>query len=288
MPRTLPRPDADPRGPHLAAVLLLGVLAAAPSYSRQEQTPGPDGAVQAEAAALASRVVDSMGGQQRWDAARLLRFDFTSRRDGATGTVYRHWWDRQTGDYRLEGSDREGRAYRALFDLDTRQGRAWREGRELAGEELAALLETAYGRFINDSYWLLMPWKWRDPGVDLDYEGKRQVDGREYEVVRLSFGSGVGLTSNDRYWAFVDPATARVARWAYVLQDEQGAPGTGEPTVWAWEDWTKTAAGIELATVRRRVGGPDVQILFPVAEAWSEPTAEQLREAFSPAPPASP
>jgi hypothetical protein len=145
-----------------------------------------------------------------------------------------------------------------------------------------------YGRFINDTYWLLMPWKWLEPGVTLAYDGRRVVDGDELEVVTLSFGSGIGLTSNDRYWGFVSPVSGRLQRWAYVLQDAEGKPGSGEPTVWAWEEWRPTAAGIELATVRRMIGGADVQILFPVAEAWATPSDEQLREAFSPAPPAAP
>jgi hypothetical protein len=236
-----------------------------------------------EAVALAHRSMAAMGGEERWRAARLLRFDFTVVRDGQPGALYSHWWDRQSGAYRLEGTDREGVSYRVLFDVDDRTGRAWRGGGELAGEELARMLETAYGRFINDTYWLLMPWKWLDPGVRLGYEGRREIDGVGYETVSLAFEDGVGLTSHDRYWVLVAPDSGRVARWEYVLQDEEGRPGQSPPTAWAWEEWKPTAAGIELATVRRRLGeGPQVQIRFPVAEAWSEPTPEQLREAFQP------
>lgn len=263
----------------LLAAVAAGLLAL-PCAAAAAQDP--------QAVAVARRVMSAMGGEERWAAARLLRFDFTSEREGKPGTVHSHWWDRQTGAYRVEGSDRDGRPYRVLLDLGTRQGRAWRSGVELSGEELAQALEMGYGRFVNDTYWLLMPWKWLDPGVDLAYAGRQAVDGSEYEVVTLSFGSGVGLTSNDRYTAYVSPSTWRMERWAYVLQDEQGAPGSAEPTAWAWEEWKPTAAGIELATVRRRLGGPDVKILFPVAEAWSTPSEAQLREAFAPAPPAAP
>ena len=257
------------------AVLLLAAALATPAPALAAD-PAP------EAVSLARRTMAAMGGEDRWRAARLLRFDFTSVRDGQPGALYSHWWDRQTGDYRLEGVDKEGVPYRVLFDVDDRTGRAWSGGRELAGEDLARLLEMAYGRFINDSYWLLMPWKWLDPGVRLGHEGRRTVDGAEYEVVTLAFEDGVGLTSRDRYWVLVSPESGRVARWEYVLQDQEGNPGQGQPTAWAWEEWKPTAAGIELATVRRRLGGPDVQIRFPVAEAWSEPSAEQLREAFAP------
>jgi hypothetical protein len=286
----LPRPAAgrarDRRRSLTTASLTPLVLLCSSALLAQQQTAGP--MRQPEAVSLARRSMAAMGGEERWAGSRLLRFDFSSRREGKAGATYRHWWDRQTGDYRVEGTDRDGRQFRAHFDVDTRQGRGWRDGRELAGAELAQLLEMAYGRYINDTYWLLMPWKWLDPGVNLAYEGRRQIDGKELEVVALSFGSGIGLTSNDRYWAFVSPSTGRMERWAFVLQDEQGAPGAGEPTAWAWEDWKTTDAGIELSTVRRRLGGPDVQILFPVAEAWANPSAEQLREAFAPPAPPQP
>jgi hypothetical protein len=273
----------QPRTATRALALLLALPLAVAGATAAGAATAP-----ASAESLARRSMAAMGGEDLWAATRLLRFDFTSRRDGKQGAVHSHWWDRTTGDYRVEGTDREGRTYRVLFDLDDRQGRAWRDGREASGEELAKLLEMGYARFINDTYWLLMPWKWLDPGVTLTHEGRRTVDGADYEVLTLAFASGVGLTSNDRYWAYVSPDSGRIARWAYVLQDAQGAPGTGEPTVWAWEEWRPTAAGIELSTVRRQIGGADVQILFPVAEAWATPSAEQLREAFAPPAPSAP
>jgi hypothetical protein len=262
----------------IAAALVALPMLAAPSPLAAEHVP--------EAVSLAHRTMAAMGGEDKWEGTRLLRFDFTSLREGKPGALYQHWWDRHTGAYRLEGVDNEGVGYRVLFDLDDRTGRAWKGGRELEGEQRARLLEMAYARFINDTYWLLMPWKWLDPGVRLGHEGRKTVDGKEYEVVTLAFGDGVGLTSNDRYWGYVEPGTGRMERWAYLLQDREGAPGQGEPTAWTWEEWKPTAAGIELSTVRRRLGGPDVQIRFPVAEAWAAPTDEQLREAFEPPAPA--
>jgi hypothetical protein len=231
----------------------------------------------------------AMGGVEAFAAARLLHFDFAPVREGRVAAVFHHWWDRHTGAYRLEGRDKQGVAYRVLFDVDDRTGRAWVGDREVAGDELAALLQTGYGRFVNDTYWLLMPWKWLDPGVDLAYEGKQTVDGREYEVVRLSFGSGVGLTSNDRYWAYVSTETGRMERWAYLLQTEEGAPGEGAPTPWAWEDWKETAAGVSLSTVKRRLAeGSEVHITYPVLELERDVSEERLRAIFAPTEPLPP
>jgi len=178
-----------------------------------------------KAVEVAERSMAAMGGKERFAAARLLRFDFAPVRDGKVTSSYHHWWDRQTGAYRVEGVSKEGVPYRILFDVGTKQGKAWLGDRELAGDELAQWLERGYGRFINDTYWLLMPWKWLDPGVNLEYVGKKTVDGQEYEVVTLSFGSGVGLTSNDHYWAYVSTKSNLMERWEYVLETEEGAPG---------------------------------------------------------------
>ena len=88
-------------------------------------------------------------------------------------------------------------------------GRSWLDGEELEGSDVKKALDRAYGRFINDTYWLLMPAKMQDPGVNLASEGEAAKDGKTYDVVRLTFGEGVGLTPQDTYWAYVSKASGR-------------------------------------------------------------------------------
>lgn len=264
----------------LAAVMIAAAGAALCIPERAAAAKDP------KAVEVALRSMAAMGGQERLAAARLLRFDFAPVRDGKVTGSYHHWWDRHRGAYRLEGVSKEGVPYRVLFDVNSKQGRAWLGARELAGEELVHWLEVGYGRFINDTYWLLMPWKWLDPGVNLGYEGKKTVDGQEYEVVTLSFESGVGLTSNDRYWAYVSTTTNLMERWEFVLETEEGAPGSAAPTAWAWEGWKDTAAGVKLSTAKRRLAeGPAVQITHPVAELRADVTDEELAGIFNPTEP---
>jgi hypothetical protein len=238
-----------------------------------------------QALAVSERLVAAMGGRRQLEAARVVRFDFAVVRDGETVARYAHWWDRHAGAYRLDGRDREGVGFRVLLDLETREGEAWRGGERLQGEPAAELLDTAYRRFINDSYWLLMPWKWLDEGVDLAYRGTRELDGDTFDVVELTFAAGVGLTSADRYWALVSRRSGHMERWEYLLQQADGSPGEGEPTAWAWEDWRDAGGGIALARVRRRLGdGPRVTIEFPVAELYHQVTAAQLEAMLRPDP----
>jgi DNA-binding beta-propeller fold protein YncE len=150
----------------------------------------------------------------------------------------------------------------------------------------------AYGRFINDTYWLLMPWKWLDDGVNLTYEGERQVDGRTYDVVLLTFDTGVGLTSGDRYWGFVSRETGLMDRWEYVLQKEDGSPGDGAPTAWTWGGWRDAGGGVRLATRKERIGGEKpLAIVSPAVSLAAEAPEAVFHPILRPpaaAPPAEP
>jgi len=197
----------------LAAAPLAGQTAPAFDVARSD----------ARAVAVAERVVEALGGTAAWEATRFVRFDFAGRR--------RHWWDRYDGRHRVEGTTQEGAPYVVLHNVQSREGRAWVGGQAVSGDRAKEMLENAYGAWVNDTYWLLMPFKMKDPGVILAYEGEEQVNGSTYDKVRLSF-EGVGLTPQDRYWVYVDRTSGLVDRWAYVLQG-QSPP----PTTWIWKDW---------------------------------------------------
>jgi len=266
--------------PWAGALILLAAWAAARAAE-----------VDPKAAAVAERVMAAMGGRAAFESRRLLRFDFAVERGGETVAVYHHWWDRPTGRYRVEGKTREGKEYRAIFNIKDKAGKVWLDGSLLAGAEAEEFLDRAHGRFINDTYWLLMPWKWLDPGVSLAYEGERELDGKRFDVVRLSFDKGIGLTSNDRYWGLVDQGSGRMERWEYVLEKDDGSPGDEAPSVFAWTGWSDAGGGVLLSTRKERVGGegPPVAITFPVASFSDEVPDEVFNPILRPpaaAPPA--
>jgi hypothetical protein len=107
------------------------------------------------AVAVARRTVQAMGGEQAFAKLRTLKFDFVVEREGKeTGRIH-HVWDRWDGRYRIERLNREGRHVLTLFNVQKPGvGRSWLDGEELTGDVLKKALETAYGRFINDTYWL--------------------------------------------------------------------------------------------------------------------------------------
>lgn len=210
----------------------------------------------AKAQAVGRELVAALGGETAWQRAREFRFDFVVEREGKRVAGFRHIWDRYTGDYRLEGTDKSGAPYAVYFNVQTRDGRAFVNGRPVEGEERSKLLETAYGRFINDTYWLLAPWKVFDPGVRLESAGEKNgPDGALCDVIRLFFEENIGLTPKDVYWLWVTRDGRRMVQWQYVLGGAQE-----EPTTALWKDW-RTFGGISLSLEKTFTARP-VRILF--------------------------
>lgn len=226
----------------LSALVSTLTLAAAPPPESREPA----------AVAVAQRTLTAMGGPQAFAGLRTLTFDFVVERDGKEVARYHHVWDRWDGRYRVEGTNREGKQVLTLFNVQKPgTGRSWLDGRELDGEELKKALEKGYGRFINDSYWLLMPSKMLDPGVNLASEGEIEKDGKSFDVVRLTFGDSVGLTPKDTYWAYVSKESGLMERWEMVLTGQEAK----DRSAYTWTDWQDIGAGIRLALTKTAVGG---------------------------------
>jgi hypothetical protein len=212
-----------------------------------------------KATAVADRLLQALGGESAWNATRYLRFDFAVDRGGKTLMRRAHTWDKWSGRYRVSGKDKDGRDLVVTMNVNTREGSATVAGAPLAGDALRKSLEDAYAWWVNDTYWLLMPYKLRDPGVSLAYVGEQKRGSDAWDELLLTFDN-VGLTPKDRYWVFVNRATGLVDRWEFVLKGEKTPPVPFE-----WKGW-KACGRIQLAD--ERVSPKDgTRIYFPVLEA---------------------
>lgn len=216
-----------------AGSLLIAVVSLA-SQAALAQAPTAD--------SVLDHLGQALGGKQAWDNTHYIRFNFLGRRT--------HWWDKWTGRHRLEGQTKEGQHYVVLENVNTKEGSAWLDGKKLEGEKAQEMVKNAYAAWVNDTYWLIEPYKLRDPGVNVSYAGEEKLDGKTYDKLAVSFGQ-VGLTPGDRYWVYVNRDTGLMDRWDYILQD---MPKEGPPTSWRWEGWQKYG-NIMLAPHRVQVGG---------------------------------
>ena len=211
---------------------------------------------------LAEKVLTSVGGRDRFEKNRYLSFRLSITADMAKVATWRHDWDRATGRYRLEGAWRQYEHVVVYFNLNDQTGRAFINSQPAPEDEVKPLLAMAYSRFLADMYWLLLPFKLQDPGARLEYEGMKEITGSKLEVIRLSFIERVGLTPENTYRIFIDPATNLIQRWEYFATPE--APSLG---AW-WENW-ESLGGLKLATTRRMDEG-NRKIIFTDVVATSE------------------
>ena len=205
------------------AATLLGLHAVGHA---QDANPPSEGfnleASDARAIEVADAVMSAMGGREAWDRVRFVAWNFFGRRS--------HVWDKFTGDLRFENGDTL-----VLMNLHSKEGKAWEAGSPIEGDALREVLDRTHGAWINDSYWVFMPYKLKDSGVTLTYQGAGEsVEGSECHVLQLTF-EDVGRTPDNRYLVYVDKASNLVVQWDYFKAASDTEPGFQIP----WRDWQR-------------------------------------------------
>ena len=173
-------------------------------------TVKPDQA-DAKAKALAQQVLQRMGGQQAWDNTRFLAWAFNGQYQV---------WDKHQNKFRWEKDSTV-----ALIDTETKTGKVYIQGKELQNqEEKQKILERTYALWINNSYWLLMPFKLQDPGVILKYVGEdKTLEGAVADKLEMTF-ENVGLTPQNKYHLWIDKEKGLITQWAFFRNYTDAEP----------------------------------------------------------------
>jgi len=225
--------------------------------------PGFDAAgSDAKAIAIADEVMEAMGGRQAWDDTRYLTWKFFGRRT--------HVWDKDTGNLRYENEDTL-----VLMNLNTKLGRVWKAGEEVTDEAARAeALNGGESAWINDAYWVFMPYKLKDTGVTLKYVGKGTTQaGASADVVELTF-ENVGRTPENKYHVYVDDDSRLVTQWDYYPNASDPEPRFQLP----WLEWERHGA-ILLSPSRGERRHEDVAVLENVPDAvFESPDAVNILE----------
>ncbi|NNG16737.1 MAG: hypothetical protein HKM89_09665 [Gemmatimonadales bacterium] len=175
------------------STLIALLLAAAVSGCRGEP-PGP-------ADQLVDGWIEAAGGAGAWKQVHDLRYTVTTVWFDSSGTEVRRrprfvWGEKRPQRARIERDEAEGHYVQAHDG----RGTIWAT---LNGEPLPpdhkATAEVLY--VAGDvMYWIGLPYKLRDPGVNLRYI---PADSTGYAGVMVSFGEGVGIHS-DRYFYYFE------------------------------------------------------------------------------------
>ena len=176
----------------------------------------------AKAIEVADAVMKAMGGWENWNKTRYITWRFFGGR--------LHVWDKWTGNIRFEQGDRV-----VLMNINTKEGNVYQKGvLEANADSTKKYLDRGYGAWVNDAYWLVMPYKLKDSGVTLKYGEGELTGGGAAHVLTLTF-EGVGRTPQNKYEVYVDKATSMVAEWAFYPKAEDTEPRFRSP----WENWAK-------------------------------------------------
>ena len=249
----------------LLSLLLLATSATSPVEAEEANPAAVDfdhEASDPKAIAIADRVMQAMGGRAAWDATHHLRWRFFGRR--------LHVWDKYTGDIRIEWQDRDsGEPYVILMNISTKQGRAWTAGSEITdSNDLSAMLDRGESMWINDSYWMFMPYKLKDSGVTLKYVGESPLpDGREADVLELTFHN-VGRTPENKYHVSVSQERHLVEQWSFFGNADDPEPRFTNP----WGNWQRYGA-ILLSDNRGDSGHSDLAVFETLpSDVYSSPS----------------
>ncbi|MEO5984348.1 MAG: hypothetical protein ABIP80_02515 [Ferruginibacter sp.] len=178
---------------------------------------------EAKAIKIADDVMKASGGKKNWDATHFIAWNFFGSR--------KLIWDKYTGNVRIESVKNDTKI---LVNINNLKGKVFKNGAELTNpDSLAKYLEEGKNIWINDSYWLVMPFKMKDPGVTLKYISEDTTQkGVKADVVRLTY-KGVGITPNNAFNVWVNKKTHLVDQWAFYKEANQSKPNF----VLTWGDY---------------------------------------------------
>lgn len=197
----------------------------------------------------ADKVMEAMGGRESWDTTRFLHWNFFGRR-----TLL---WDKQEGKVRIESP---GDSLTYLVDIFNNTGQV-KKGDSVMSQpdSIAKYVERGRRIWINDSYWLVMPFKLKDSGVTLKHVGQdTTLAGSMAEVLSLTFES-VGVTPQNKYLVYIDPATNLVNQWDFFTNADDEAPRFAMP----WKGYQSYGA-LKLSGDRGKPQLSDIAVLESV------------------------
>jgi len=170
---------------------------------------------------LADQAMEAMGGRKAYDATRYLSWNFFGSR--------KHVWDKNTGAVFIDNLRDK---YQLKMNINDMTGSMIRDGENIVDKDtLDKYLQRGKEMWINDAYWLVMPYKLKDSGVTLKYIAQdTTADGRTAEKLQLTFAD-VGVTPENKYHVYVDKETKLVTQWDFFNSSDDKEPEFSTP--WA-------------------------------------------------------
>lgn len=202
-----------------AALILITLIFSFTSVFAQSNDKKADGIVK--------NMLTAMGGLKNYNKTHFIQWNFVNRK---------LFWDKWTGNVRIENPT-ENQVI--LVNINTLKGKVYENGVLVKDQtKVNGLLKKAKNWWINDSYWLVMPWKLQDPGVNLTYvKTDKLPNGKTADILQLTF-SAVGVTPDNKYWLYVDREDHLIKQWAHYKNFNDAKPKFVKP----WNNYQKVGS----------------------------------------------
>ncbi len=152
------------------------------------------------------KAMEAHGGLAKWYANGPLQFHFNYQPlDGNT--------PRNT----IQISDNWSAKARQKMAVDTSLQFGWDGSRAWALPEASKIPFDARFWALTPYYFVGIPFVLGDEGVNLEELGEGSIDGTIYDLVKATFGEGVGDAPDDFYIIYLHLESGRVAAYRYVV-----------------------------------------------------------------------
>lgn len=217
-------------------IILLAIVGFIAMKAMSEKEP--QGQTGSEADALADKVMAKLN-KPAFDSIPYLSWEFFR-----LGQKY--LWDKRNNRAIIQWGDNE-----VHMNLNTQEAICLSGGKLISdGEENEAMKSTAWSNWCNDSFWVIAPFKMKDPGTSREIIS---IDDPNQKVMglKVSYSSG-GVTPGDAYlWTIgEDLVPTGWKMWTQIL------PVQGLATPWSgWEEH-----GGALFSTKHKIMGKQVSI----------------------------
>lgn len=139
---------------------------------------------------IVEQCLTAMGGEEAWNNTKSIQWDFFGRRKLS--------WDKWSQELIVENISGSSQ-FKIFVNLSTKKGKALVENKWITQpDSISFWMNKGYEYWVNDSYWLIMPFKLKDTGVQLKYLGFQKCSKLiDCEVLEVTFNH-VGLTPENK------------------------------------------------------------------------------------------
>ena len=212
-----------------------------------------------KAVAIADEVLKTIGAET-FSKVRFLKFRYTKMQGEEVREERVHIWDREARRSHLEApTSKTRKPVVIVIDHKTGQGQATVDGQPATGESGDKLMADAKKYFNEDILWLVTPFRLKEPGAKLRYEGEKVAGPVTYDMITASFEDSPDV----KFRFYVNRQTKMVETLAFVLKGRNVTP-----LAFDWSDWT-SVSGMKFSLRKSQAGG-EVQIVLDGIEVFSD------------------